>query len=92
MDQGFKKTVVAHGKQVGIDVEVVERDPAETGFVPRPERWIVEQTSGILMLRRRGVRDDECRPVSAESWVYWAICDRMSRMLTGVSTPAWRGA
>lgn len=30
VDQGFKKTVVDHGHQVGIDVEVVERNPAET--------------------------------------------------------------
>jgi hypothetical protein len=46
VDQGFKKTVVDHGKQVGIDVEVVERNPAETGFVP--------STSGGLWSRRTG--------------------------------------
>ncbi|GHD76386.1 DDE transposase [Streptomyces mirabilis] len=92
VDQGFKKTVVDHGKQVGIDVEVVERNPAETGFVPQHKRWIVEQTNGILMLHRRLVRDYEHRPASAESRVYWAISRRMSKMLTGTSTPAWRGA
>jgi hypothetical protein len=26
-DQGFKNTVVAHGESVGIDVEIVERNP-----------------------------------------------------------------
>ena len=35
VDQGFKKTVVNHGQQVGINVEVVERNPTGTGFVPR---------------------------------------------------------
>ncbi|MFF3138740.1 IS5 family transposase [Streptomyces mirabilis] len=92
VDQGFKKTVVDHGQQVGIDVEVVERNPADTGFVPQVKRWIVEQTNGILMLHRRLVRDYEHRTASAESRVYWAISDRMSRMLTDTSTPAWRGA
>ncbi|MGW7259460.1 hypothetical protein [Streptomyces sp. NPDC054834] len=92
VDQGFKKTVVDHGKQVGIDVEVVERNPAETGFAPQHKRWIVEQTNGILMLHRRLVGDYEHRPALAESRVYWAISDRMSKMLTGTSTPAWRGA
>ncbi|MFF2517666.1 IS5 family transposase [Streptomyces sp. NPDC058086] len=92
VDQGFKKTVVDHGQQVGIDVEVVERNPADTGFVPQVKRWIAEQTNGILMLHRRLVRDYEHRTASAESRVYWAISDRMSRMLTDTSTPAWRGA
>jgi transposase len=92
VDQGFKKTVVDHGKQVGIDVEVVERNPAETGFVPQHKRWIVEQTNEILMLHHRLVHDYEHRPASAESRVYWAISDRMSKMLTSTSTPAWRGA
>ncbi|MDV9195874.1 hypothetical protein [Streptomyces sp. Wh19] len=52
------------------------------------KQWIVEQTSGILMLHRRPVRDYEHRPASAESRVYRATSDRMSKMLTGSSTPA----
>jgi hypothetical protein len=48
---------VDHGQQVGIDVEVVERNPAEPGFVPQPIRCRVERTNGILMLHRRLVRD-----------------------------------
>jgi len=91
VDQGFKKTVVDHGQQVGIDVEVVERNPAETGFVPQPIRWRVEQTNGILMLHRRLVRDYEHRPAAAESRVYWAISDVMARRLTGSAT-SWRDA
>ena len=34
VDQGFKKTVVDHGAGLGIAVEVVERNPADHGFVP----------------------------------------------------------
>ena len=92
VDQGFKTTVIDHGQKVGIDVEVVERNPAASGFVPQPKRWVVEQVNGIMMLHRRLVRDYEHRPASAESRVYWAISDRMARMLTATSTPTWRGA
>ncbi|MFG2632003.1 hypothetical protein [Streptomyces sp. NPDC048473] len=86
------KSVVDHGKQVGIDVEIVERNPADTGFVPQAKWWVVEQTNGILMLYRRLVRDNEHRPASSVSRVYWAMSDVMARRLTGTSTPTWRGA
>ncbi|MGW0778966.1 IS5 family transposase [Streptomyces sp. NPDC002835] len=92
VDQGFKNTVADHGAKLGIEVEVVKRNPGDTGFVPQPKRWVVEQANGILMLHRRLVRDYEHRPTSAESRVYWAISDRMSRMLTGTSALTWRGA
>ncbi|MFC5835118.1 transposase [Nonomuraea insulae] len=36
VDQGFKNTVVDHGAGLGIDVEIVERNPADQGFVPQP--------------------------------------------------------
>lgn len=42
VDQGFKKKAVEHGKSVGIDVEIVERNPADKGFVPQAKRWVVE--------------------------------------------------
>ena len=34
VDQGFKSSVVSYGAAVGIDVQVVERNPADRGFVP----------------------------------------------------------
>ncbi|MFD7533519.1 IS5 family transposase [Streptomyces sp. NPDC059849] len=92
VDQGFKNAVRDHGAAVGIEVETVKRNAGDTGFVPQVKRWVVEQTNGILMLHRRLVRDYEHQPASAESRVYWAISDRMSRMLTGTSAPAWRDA
>ncbi|MFJ8390390.1 transposase [Streptomyces sp. NPDC094438] len=76
VDQAFKTTVKDHGAQVGIEVEVVKRNLGDAGFVPQTKRWVVEQTNGVLMLRRRLVRDYEHRPASAESRVYWAISDR----------------
>ncbi|MFG2407976.1 hypothetical protein ACGFR8_27285 [Streptomyces brevispora] len=36
VDQGFKNLVVEHGAALGIEVEIVERNPANTGFVLSP--------------------------------------------------------
>ncbi len=92
VDQGFKNQVVAHGSGMGIDVEIVERNPQETGFVPQPKRWRVEQTYGILILHRRLVRDYEHRPASSASRVYWAMTHVMARRLTDANTPTERDA
>lgn len=89
VDQGFKTSVVEHGARLGIDVEIVERNPARTGFVPEPIRWRVEQANGLNMLERRLARDYEHAPSSSESRIYWASAGRILRRLAG--TPArWR--
>ncbi|MFJ9855006.1 IS5 family transposase [Streptomyces sp. NPDC101150] len=92
VDQGFKKSVVDHGKNLGIDVEIVERNPADTGFVPQAKRWIIEQTNGILMFYRRLVRDYEHRPSTSRSRVFWAMTSVMARRLTGHTLASWRTA
>jgi transposase len=92
VDQGFKNAVVTHGEKVGIEVEVVERNPAQTGFVPIPKRWIVERAYGILMLHRRLVRDYEHQPRTSESRVYWAVTAVILRRLTGATAAAWHTA
>ncbi|GLX41289.1 hypothetical protein Sros01_73620 [Streptomyces roseochromogenus] len=79
-----------HGTRLGIDVETVRRNPRETGFVPQPKRWRVEQTFGTLILHRRLVRDYEHRPASSASRVYWTMTHGMVRCLTGTNTPTWR--
>jgi transposase len=90
VDQGFKSAVVAHGDGLGIDVEIVRRNPDQRGFVPQPIRWVVEQTNGILMWFRRLVRDYEHLTASSASRVYWAMIDVMSRRLTRHHAPTWR--
>ncbi|WP_312885749.1 transposase [Lipingzhangella halophila] len=90
VDQGFKSTVVDHGASVGIGVDIVQRNPAEKGFVPQPTRWVVEQTYGTLVLHRRLVRDYEHRPTSSESRVYRAMSDVTTRQLTHTSSMSWR--
>ena len=92
VDQGFKSAVVAHGASAGIDVQVVERNPADKGFVPQPRRWVVEQRFGILSFHRRLVRDYEHKISSSASRVYWAMTDVMARRITGASARSWRPA
>ncbi|GGT64536.1 transposase [Streptomyces atratus] len=82
--------VAVHGTRIGIDVEIVERNPQDKGFVPQPKRWRVEQTYGILILHRRLVRDYEHHPASSVSRVYWAMTHTMTRRLTSTTTPTWR--
>ncbi|MDX3433537.1 hypothetical protein PV664_32005 [Streptomyces sp. ME01-18a] len=88
--KGFKKRVTQHGSSMGIDVEIVQRDVQDRGFVPQPIRWRGEQTYGILILHRRMVRDYEHHPASSASRVYWAMTHTMTRRLTGTNTPTWR--
>ncbi len=91
VDQGFKNTVVEHGAKLGIDVRIVARNPASSGFVPEPIRWRVEQVNGLNMLERRLARDYEHAPSCAQSRIYWASAGRILRRLAGV--PArWRQA
>jgi transposase len=92
VDQGFKQSVVEHGAGLGINVEIVQRNPAERGFIPQPIRWRVEQTLGTLILHRRLVRDYETTPTSSTSHIMWASIDIISRKITRESAPTWRGA
>jgi transposase len=92
VDAGFKDDVAIHGALLGIDVEVVRRNPADSGFVPQAKRWVVEQTWGTLILHRRLARDYEANPASAETMIHWSAIDNMSRRLTGAVTPNWRDA
>jgi len=91
VDQGFKNTVVEHGASLGIEVQIVARNPANSGFVPEPIRWRVEQANGLNMLERRLAREYEHALSCSESRIYWASAGRILRRLVGA--PArWRDA
>ena len=90
VDAGFKDTVAIHGAVLGVDVEVVKRDPEAKGFVPEPRRWVVEQPRGTLILHRRLVRDYEARPESSASMILRSSIDNMSRRLADTVTPTRR--
>ncbi len=56
---GYKTAVIQHGATLGIDVEIVRRDPRNRGFVVHPRRWVVERTFGWIMNHHRLALDYE---------------------------------
>ncbi|MEE1799666.1 hypothetical protein PUR57_13450 [Streptomyces sp. JV176] len=62
--------------KVGIEVEVEEHNPAQTGFVPQAKGWNVEL-----------VRDYERQLHTAESRAYWAMTAMIWLRLTGAAAP-----
>ncbi|GJF32681.1 hypothetical protein KNE206_53810 [Kitasatospora sp. NE20-6] len=88
---GYKNAVVEHGAAVGIDVEIVRRDPVIRGFVVQPRRWVVEWSFGWLVQHRRLARDYETLPARSEAMINVAMIGLMTRRLIGESTPTWRG-
>jgi transposase len=90
-DSAYRNAVIEHAATLGIDVEVVRRDPATRGFTALPRRWTVERTFGWLMLHRRLARDYEALPARSEAMIHLAMIDLMARRCTGESTPTWRG-
>ncbi len=85
-DAGFTITVVEHGARLGIDVEVVTRDPATRGFSVLPRRWVIERTLGWLMLHRRLARDYEARPDHSAAMILVAMIDNLTRRMTNEIT------
>jgi len=49
-------------EQYAIDIEVVMRAPEQSGFIPLPNRWIVERTLAWGTHCRRRARDYEREP------------------------------
>jgi transposase len=90
VDAGFKVKAVEHGARLGIDVEIVNKDPQVRGFSVVKRRWVVERTLGWIMQHRRLVRDYEAKTQNSASMITIAMIDNMARRLTAESTPTWR--
>src|SRR4051794_19111196 len=69
VDAGFKNKVIEPGARLGIDVEVVAKDPHVKGFSVVKRRWVVERPLGWLMLHRRLARDYEALPTTSASMI-----------------------
>jgi transposase len=91
VDTGFKNAVVEHGANLGIDVEVVNRNPDIRGFHVIKRRWVVERSLGWIMLRRRLARDYETLTTSSEAMIHIASVDNLTKRITDETTPTWRG-
>jgi len=90
VDAGFKTTMIEHGAALGIDVEVVTRDPGRKGFTPVPRRWVVERTLGWVMLHRRLARDYETHPTNSAAMIHLAMIDNTVKRVTDETTITWR--
>jgi transposase len=90
VDAGFKVKTVEHGATLGVDVDVVTKDPQVKGFSVVKRRWVVERTIGWLMQHRRLARDYETRPSNSEAMITLAMIDNFARRLTDETTPSWR--
>ncbi|MGI5142742.1 IS5 family transposase [Streptomyces sp. CA-106110] len=89
VDGGYRKHFVEHAATLGIDLEIVQRNPGTRGFTPIPKRWTVERTYGWLMLHRRLTRDYETLPARSEAMIHLAMTELMARRLTGEATISW---
>jgi transposase len=90
VDAGFRKKVVEHGAALGVDVEVVTKDPQVKGFSVIKRRWVVERTIGWLMQHRRLARDYETLPETSATMIRIAMIDNLTRRATDETTPTWR--
>jgi transposase len=90
VDAGFKNKLVEHGAALGVDVEVVTKDPQIRGFSVVKRRWVVERTLGWIMQHRRLARDYEARPDNSASMITIAMIDNLAKRLTAETTPTWR--
>ncbi|WP_194821250.1 IS5 family transposase [Micromonospora sp. S-DT3-3-22] len=90
VDAGFKNRVIEHGAHLGVDVEIVTKDPQIKGFSVVKRRWVVERTIGWLMHHRRLVRDYETQPHNSASMITLAMIDNLAKRLTTETTPTWR--
>ncbi|MFI6967309.1 IS5 family transposase [Streptomyces sp. NPDC050255] len=91
VDTGFKNAVIEHGANLGIDVEVVNRNPGIRGFHVVKRRWVAERSIGWIMTHRRLARDYETLPASSKAMIQIASIDNLARRITDETTPTWRG-
>ena len=60
-----KNAVAEHGVSIGIDVEVVARNPGVRGFHVAKRRWVVQRSIGVIMMPRRLALDYEALPANS---------------------------
>ncbi|MGX6604061.1 IS5 family transposase [Micromonosporaceae bacterium Da 78-11] len=90
VDAGFKTKVVEHGATLGVDVEIVTKDPQVKGFSVIKRRWVVERTIGWLMQHRRLARDYETLPATSATMIRIAMIDNLTKRAVDETTPTWR--
>lgn len=74
----------------GITIEIVGKQPGQTGFLVAPRRWVVERTFGNLGRCRRLAKDYEREDLYSEAMVYLASIQLLLRRLAPSSMTANR--
>lgn len=89
VDTGYKTQAIEHGASLGIDVDVVPRNPQVKGFSVIPRRWVVERSFGWIMMHRRLARDYEAKPAHSESMIHLAMISNLAKRATGETPITW---
>lgn len=77
-DQGYRGDFITLVKQQwGIQLEIVQREAGQIGFVVEARRWVVERTFAWLGKYRRLSKDFEHCTHSSESMIYLASIHTM---------------
>ncbi len=80
-DGGFRGLKKWLSEQLDVDIEVVERNPNQKGFVLLARRWVVERTFAWLCRYRRLIVDYETNPSSSVGMILLASISRSVRKL-----------
>jgi hypothetical protein len=82
VDGGYRQQTVEHGTTLGIDAEIVRRDPTTRGFTVLPRHRTVDRIFGRLMDFRRLTPDYETLPSRCAALIHLAMTDLFCRRLT----------
>jgi putative transposase len=81
-DQGYRGAWIDEFTQdTNIEIEIVERDPEQKGFVVQKTRWVVERSFAWLNRYRRLSKDYEHFDFNSETWIYIASIHMSLRRL-----------
>jgi len=81
-DQGSRGDLAAEvWHLVGGDLEIVQRQPGEKGFVVQARRWVVERSLAWFSRNRRLSKDYEHRCETSDAMVYIASIQVMLKCL-----------
>ncbi len=73
-------------RHIGVQLEVVERDPGVKGFQQLPRRWVVQRTVSWLSNARRLTKDYEVHLQSSEAMIDAAMIRIMLRRLAAAAS------
>ena len=77
-DQGYRGELVELVRDVWqVDLEIVERQPGDKGFVALPRRWVVARALAWSSRSRRLSKDYERLPAVSETLVYITSIHRL---------------